>query len=59
MSAPNVGPTITSSTICAFAGRVPDFKTLAKSVASCKVKLPEIDERPPVIFPSTIGAEYT
>src|SRR5690606_40868937 len=56
---PNEGPTIASSTILAVVGRRPDFNTLAKSLVSSIVKLPEIDELPPAISDCTVGAEYT
>ena len=58
-SLPRVGPMMLSSTIWVGAGSEPDFKMLAKSWASKRVKLPEISDCPFGISPFTIGAVYT
>ena len=58
-STPKEGPIKASSTIRVGAGNLPAFNTLAKSLASSTVKLPEIEERPPAISPLITGAEYT
>ena len=50
-SAPNEGPTMYSLTILAGAGKRPAFNTLAKSLVSSTLKLPEIDEIPFGISP--------
>ena len=54
-SSPSEGPTIASSIIRAGAGNLPDFKMLAKSFASFKVKSPVIDDLPPAISACTVG----
>ena len=41
-SEPRLGPTVRSSTMVSFAGRAPERSTMARSLASCTVKLPEI-----------------
>ena len=58
-SCPNVGPTNCSETICAGAGILPVFSTLARSRVSSSVKCPVIEETPPVISFCTVGALYT
>ncbi len=45
-SCPSEGPTTASSTILAGAGIFPTFRIFARSLASSKVKLPVIEERP-------------
>ena len=57
-SLPKEGPTISDWMISAEAGNLPARKTLAKSIASFKVKFPVISERPPAMAPlDTPGAE--
>ena len=57
-SCPNEGPTISDWIISADAGNFPARSTFAKSIASFKVKFPDISERPPAIAPfDTPGAE--
>ena len=58
-SAPSVGPTISSLTILAGAGILPDFSTFARSRVSSAVKLPVIWLLPPMISDRTVGALYT
>ena len=58
-SCPNDGPTISSCTMCAGAGILPDFNTFAKSLDCSGLKLPVMIELPPVISVLTFGAEYT
>ena len=58
-SCPRDGPTMSSCTIRAGAGILPDFNTFAKSFVTSGVKLPVICELPPVISEFTRGALYT
>ena len=54
-SDPSEGPTTCSWMIFAGAGSLPEFNTLARSVASSTPKCPEISELPPVISEFTLG----
>ena len=58
LSAPNVGPTVLSSTIFAGAGKEPAFNNPAKSLAASIVKLPVIIDLDPN-FSLGAGAENT
>ena len=55
-SSPRSGPTVLSSTTFNGVGKAPDLNNKAKSVASWKVKLPEIIPLPPVIGSLMDGA---
>ena len=55
-SSPRSGPTVLSSTTDNGAGKAPDLKSNARSVASWKVKSPEITPLPPVIASLITGA---
>ena len=55
-SSPRSGPTVLSSTIFNGAGKAPDLKSKARSVAVCNVKLPEIWPLPPKIGSLISGA---
>ena len=57
-SFPKDGPTISDWIISAEAGSFPARSTLAKSMASLRVNVPVISDRPPAIAPLlTPGAE--
>ncbi len=58
-SCPREGPTTSSCTIRTPACILPDLSTFSRSCASCGVKLPVMEERPPSMRPFTVGAEYT
>ena len=57
--APSDGPITLFDTTSTFADILPDFNTLARSLASSGVKLPVICELPPSMRVLTRGAEYT
>ena len=58
-SFPRSGPTVLSSTIKIGVGKAPDLNSNARSVASWKVKLPDIVPLPPVIDSLITGALIT
>ncbi|CDD82355.1 unknown [Bacteroides sp. CAG:462] len=55
-SCPSDGPTMSSCTMCAGAGILPELSTLARSLVSSREKLPVIWDCPPVISFITFGA---
>ena len=55
-SSPKSGPTVLSSRMIKGAGRAPDLRSRAKSVADWKVKFPEICPLPPKIGSLICGA---
>ena len=58
-SEPRLGPTVRSSTTVSLAGRAPERRTIARSVASWVVKRPEILPEPPRIGSLIPGAVTT
>ena len=54
---PRVGPTTFSCSMTTLVSILPEFSTFARSFASSIVKLPVIEEFPPVISLLTLGAE--
>src|SRR5207237_8545190 len=56
---PRPGPTVRSSMIVSGAGSAPARSRIARSLAACTVKLPEICPEPPVIGSRITGAEIT
>ena len=48
-----------SCIIESFTGRLPAFKRFTKSSVSSTVKLPDIEDVPPLISPCIVGNEYT
>ncbi len=58
-SAPSPGPTVRSSTTFSVAGNAPARSRIARSLALCGVKLPEICPLPPRIGSRITGAEIT
>ncbi len=58
-SRPRDGPTVTFWMMVTGAGSAPARRTIARSLASCVVKLPSIWARPPAMRSRITGAEYT
>ncbi len=58
-SAPKPGPTVRSSMMVKGAGSAPARNRIARSLALCTVKLPEIWPEPPRIGSRITGAEIT
>ena len=56
---PRPGPTVRSSMMVSGAGSAPARSRMARSLAACTVKLPEIWPEPPRIGSRITGAEIT